>query len=249
MSPYAPPPKTPRGTATSQDRRRSSPLTIRSLTSKTRIWVAPMCMYSANAGHLSDSTSCTWGRLRIAARPSPSIEATAVRPEVASPPRDAGLWDDAQVAGFRRVADFAHGQGQKIGVQLAHAGRKASTLPPWWCEGKSAVAEEKDGGWPQAVKGCQEWLDGVESWDVPDTIRLAKATPGTWCRFTRCQFRRQFPTQKIDRLCGNDTEAEAAKSHLEDGPATYPNAGRDGDVTDEQGKIAKADVCWLLDSL
>jgi 2,4-dienoyl-CoA reductase-like NADH-dependent reductase (Old Yellow Enzyme family) len=79
------------------------------------------------------------------------IEATSVQAEGRITPQDVGLWKDSQIAPMRRVIDFVHSQGQKIGVQLAHAGRKATTVAPWISF--SAIATEKVGGWPDRVKG------------------------------------------------------------------------------------------------
>lgn len=78
------------------------------------------------------------------------IEATAVQPEGRITPQDVGLWKDSQVEPMRRVIEFVHSQNQKVGVQIAHAGRKASTLPPWVTT--AAIATEKVGGWPDNVK-------------------------------------------------------------------------------------------------
>lgn len=85
------------------------------------------------------------------------VEATAVVPEGRISPEDAGLWTDSQIAPLKRITTFVHGQGTKIGVQLAHAGRKASTVAPW-VRGqsggsKSEVAHEDAGGWPNNVYG------------------------------------------------------------------------------------------------
>lgn len=82
------------------------------------------------------------------------IEATAVLPEGRITPEDAGLWDDEQIEPLHRVVQFAHSQNQKIGIQLAHAGRKASTVAPWLSFG--AVASEAVGGWPEEVYGPSE---------------------------------------------------------------------------------------------
>src|SRR6266487_647654 len=79
------------------------------------------------------------------------MEATAVLPEGRISPEDSGLWKDSQVEPLRRVVEFAHSQNQKFGIQLAHAGRKASTLAPWISKG--GVASEAAGGWPGNVKG------------------------------------------------------------------------------------------------
>ena len=76
-------------------------------------------------------------------------EAAAVTPEGRITPEDAGLWKDSQIAPLKEVVDFAHSQGQKIGIQLAHAGRKASTVAPWLSLGD--VAGEELNGWPNDV--------------------------------------------------------------------------------------------------
>ena len=77
------------------------------------------------------------------------IEATAVAPEGRITPEDSGLWSDEQIAPVRRIVQFAHTQGQKVAIQLAHAGRKASTVAPWLDMGATATAAA--GGWPDAV--------------------------------------------------------------------------------------------------
>ena len=79
------------------------------------------------------------------------IEATAVVPEGRITPEDSGLWTDEQIGPLKRIVDFAHSQNQKIGIQLAHAGRKASTVAPWLDMG--ALATEEVGGWPNDVVG------------------------------------------------------------------------------------------------
>ena len=79
------------------------------------------------------------------------VEATSVTPEGRITPEDSGLWKDSQIEPLRRIVEFAHSQGQNIGIQLAHAGRKASTLAPWLSNG--AVADEHVNGWPDNVYG------------------------------------------------------------------------------------------------
>ncbi|KAL9038854.1 MAG: hypothetical protein Q9180_002879 [Flavoplaca navasiana] len=74
------------------------------------------------------------------------VEATAVTPEGRITPEDSGLWKDSQMAPLKYTVDFAHSQGQKVAIQLAHAGRKASTVAPWLS--RSAVAPQSVGGWP-----------------------------------------------------------------------------------------------------
>ena len=77
------------------------------------------------------------------------VEATAVTPEGRITPEDSGLWSDEQIEPLRRIVQFAHSQNQKVAIQLAHAGRKASTVAPWLDMG--ATATEAGGGWPHDV--------------------------------------------------------------------------------------------------
>lgn len=79
------------------------------------------------------------------------IEATAVVPEGRITPEDSGLWKDSQIEPLKKITEFAHSQGQKIAIQLGHAGRKASTLAPWLSNGGTATEEQN--GWPEEVKG------------------------------------------------------------------------------------------------
>lgn len=96
-----------------------------------------------------------WGNLMV--------EATAVVPEGRISPEDSGLWEDAQIPGFKRIVDYVHGLGGKIGIQLAHAGRKASTSTPWiygeavakGYKGGEVILPE-NGGWPETVTGPSE---------------------------------------------------------------------------------------------
>ncbi|WP_309128085.1 NADH:flavin oxidoreductase/NADH oxidase [Microbacterium sp.] len=130
-----------------------SPLTIRSRTFRNRLWVSPMCMYSARDGvpqewhhtHLAQFASGGAG-LIIA-------EATAVLPEGRISPRDTGLWSDQQRDAWAPIVRAVHDRDALIGVQLAHAGRKASTWWPWAPQRGSVPHAE--GGWttfaPSAV--------------------------------------------------------------------------------------------------
>ena len=122
-----------------------SPLTIRSLTLRNRLWVSPMCMYSA-----VDGVPQEWHHTHLAQFASGGAglvvaEATAVVAEGRISPRDTGLWNDAQRDAWRPIVDAVHARGARIGVQLAHAGRKASTWWPWAQEHGSVPAD--DGGW------------------------------------------------------------------------------------------------------
>lgn len=120
------------------------PLTLRGLTLRNRIAVSPMCQYSSNEGFVND-----WHFVHLASRAVGGAglvftEATAVLPEGRISPDDLGIWDDAQAAAFERVVRFVRGEGAAFGIQLAHAGRKASTLRPW--DGHGLVTPGQ-GGW------------------------------------------------------------------------------------------------------
>ncbi|KAI9807460.1 MAG: hypothetical protein M1833_000205 [Piccolia ochrophora] len=124
-------------------------LKLRGLTLHNRITLSPLCQYSAEDGHHTDWHFAHLGGI-ISRGPGLSfVEATSVTPEGRITPEDSGLWKDSQIAPLRRIVQFAHSQGQKIGIQLGHAGRKASTVAPWLSRG--AMAVEAANGWPDNV--------------------------------------------------------------------------------------------------
>lgn len=129
-----------------------APLRLRSTTVRNRVWVAPMCQYSAHDGVPNDWHLVHLGSFARGGAGLVLTEATAVSPEGRISPADTGIWNDEQVAAWTRIVDFVHGQGATVGIQLAHAGRKASTRPPF--EGRGSVSVEQ-GGWstvaPSAV--------------------------------------------------------------------------------------------------
>lgn len=126
------------------------PLTLRGVTFQNRIMLSPLCQYSAEDGHQTAWHFAHLGGI-ISRGPGLSIiEATSVTPEGRITPEDCGLWKDSQIEPFKKIVEFAHSQGQKIGIQLAHAGRKASTVAPWLSA--SATATEDVSGWPDNVK-------------------------------------------------------------------------------------------------
>lgn len=121
-----------------------SPLTFRSITFRNRIFVSPMCMYSSTDGVANDFHLVHLGSRATGGAGLVLTEATAVTPQGRISPQDAGLWNDAQAAALLRITSFIHSQGAAAGIQLAHAGRKASTAPPW--TGGGPVPPEQ-GGW------------------------------------------------------------------------------------------------------
>ncbi|WP_034270984.1 NADH:flavin oxidoreductase/NADH oxidase [Actinospica robiniae] len=129
-----------------------SPLTLRERTIPNRAWVSPMCQYSSVDGRPTDWHLVHLGSLARGGAGLVFTEATAVVPEGRISPQDAGIWNDEQAEDYARITAFIRSQGAVPGIQLAHAGRKASTYAPW--RGRHSVALA-DGGWttvgPSAV--------------------------------------------------------------------------------------------------
>ncbi|KAI0204732.1 hypothetical protein F4808DRAFT_308098 [Astrocystis sublimbata] len=123
------------------------PLRIRGLELNNRIAVSPMCTYSSDDGHLTDFHFAHLSQFIIRGAGLTVIEATSVLANGRISPQDSGLWKDSQIAPLKRIVDFAHSQGQKIGIQLGHAGRKAGVLPSWLGP-HGTVASKEHGGWP-----------------------------------------------------------------------------------------------------
>lgn len=121
-----------------------SALKIRSVSLRNRIVMSPMCQYSAKDGKVSDWHIVHYGTRAIGGAGLIIVEATAVRPEGRITPGDLGLWSDEHIAGLQKTADFIHSQGSVPGIQLAHAGRKASCAVPW--EGGKQL-DLANGGW------------------------------------------------------------------------------------------------------
>ena len=108
-----------------------SPLTLRGVTFSSRIGVAPMCQYSAQHGLANDWHLVHLGRFALGGFSLVIAEAAGVTPEGRISYGCLGLWDDAQIEPLKRIVDFLHKNGAKAGIQLAHAGRKASSQRPW----------------------------------------------------------------------------------------------------------------------
>ncbi|EYE95203.1 NADH:flavin oxidoreductase/NADH oxidase [Aspergillus ruber CBS 135680] len=127
------------------------PLSLRGVTFHNRIGLSPLCQYSGDDGHMTDWHMAHLGGIAQRGPGFLMVEATAVQPEGRITPQDLGLWKDSQIEPLRRIIEFVHSQNQIIGVQIAHAGRKASTVAPWLSF--NDAASEKVGGWPDNVKG------------------------------------------------------------------------------------------------
>ena len=174
------------------------PMTIRGLTIRNRIWLAPMCQYSVED---RDGVPTDWHLVHLGARAQGGFgliltEATAVSPEGRISPQDTGLWNDEQGSAWRRIVDFVHAQGAAIGVQLAHAGRKASTYRGFAGEPRGSVPAP-EGGWT-TVSPTAEPFPGYDApremtaEDVAGVVqafaeaaRRADEAGSTWSRSTR----------------------------------------------------------------
>jgi 2,4-dienoyl-CoA reductase-like NADH-dependent reductase (Old Yellow Enzyme family) len=147
------------------------PLTIRGATMRNRIWVSPMCQYSVTE---HDGVPHDWhlvhlGSLATGGAGLVLTEATAVSPEGRISPEDTGIWNDVQRDAWARIVRFISDRGAVPGIQLAHAGRKASTWAPWGQGGKHGTVPASEGGW-QAVAPSAVAFDG---YDEPRALDLA----------------------------------------------------------------------------
>ncbi|KAJ6160668.1 hypothetical protein N7470_004064 [Penicillium chermesinum] len=118
---------------------------------RSKSTLSPLCQYSAQDGHMTDWHMAHLGGIAQRGPGLLMVEATAVQAEGRITPEDHGLWKDSQIEPLRRVIEFVHSQNQLIGVQIAHAGRKASTVAPWLSAGDTAT--EAVNGWPDRVIG------------------------------------------------------------------------------------------------
>ena len=125
-----------------------TPLTLRDVTLRNRVAVSPMCQYSCVDGAATDWHLVHLGSRAVGGAGLVLAEATAVTPDGRISPHDLGLWDDAHVEPLARVMRFVEANGSVPGVQLSHAGRKASVHRPWEGGGPLSVAE---GGWSPVV--------------------------------------------------------------------------------------------------
>ncbi|MFC7385997.1 NADH:flavin oxidoreductase/NADH oxidase [Sphaerisporangium rhizosphaerae] len=151
------------------------PLPLRNLTIPNRVWMAPMCQYSAASDGPDQGAPTDWHLAHQAARAVGGAgliitEATAVTPEGRISPYDLGLWNDRQQHEFTRITSFLREHGAVPGIQLAHAGRKASTDRPW--RGGRPVGPQ-DGGWRPAAPSPIPFAGGY-----PEPAELSVAEIG-----------------------------------------------------------------------
>ena len=122
------------------------PLSLRSITLPNRIALSPMCQYSSAEGFANDWHLVHYGSRASGGAGLVLTEAAAVTPQGRISPHDLGIWDDDHIGFLARIVNFIKQRGSVAGIQLAHAGRKASTAPPW--ENRSVTLAEAEGGWP-----------------------------------------------------------------------------------------------------
>ncbi|TCD65663.1 hypothetical protein EIP91_002336 [Steccherinum ochraceum] len=156
------------------------PLTIRGVTFQNRVWVSPMGQYSAKDGFPSPWHKAFYCGLLIHGPGLTSVEATAVSARGRVTPEDCGIWSDAHVAAWKEITAFAHSQNQKIGIQLAHGGRKSSISARWLIKGGLSVPAEH-GGWPEDVY-------------APSAVQFAEgmATPKEMTKDHICEVVKEF---------------------------------------------------------
>jgi 2,4-dienoyl-CoA reductase-like NADH-dependent reductase (Old Yellow Enzyme family) len=144
-----------------------TPLKIRDTEFQNRVWVSPMCQYQATDGHIGQWHRAHLGALATGAPGLIMVEATGVVPEGRISIGCPSIEDDAHANSFKEVIDFAHSQSVKIGIQLAHAGRKASTMRPW---DDHRMATPEEGGW-QATSSSATAFEG---YPIPRALTIAE---------------------------------------------------------------------------
>jgi 2,4-dienoyl-CoA reductase-like NADH-dependent reductase (Old Yellow Enzyme family) len=145
-----------------------SPFQQRSLTLPNRIVVSPMCQYSSVNGHASDWHLVHLGSRAIGGAGVVFTEAAAVSPEGRITPSDLGIYTDDHIPMLARISDFIKAHGSVPAIQLAHAGRKASMVPPWE---KSHTVSPSEGGWTNVV--APSALRFHDEYPLPDALDRA----------------------------------------------------------------------------
>ncbi len=130
-----------------------SPFQLGEVTLSNRIVVSPMCQYSSQDGFANDWHLVHLGSRAVGGAGLVIVEASAVTPEGRITPADLGIWKDEHISKLRQIVEFVHSQGSAIGIQLAHAGRKASMSVPWEPERLLGPAE---GGWTDVIAPSAE---------------------------------------------------------------------------------------------
>lgn len=152
-----------------------TPLTVRQHTFRNRVWVPPMCMYSAlgKDGVATSFHKVHYGAMALGKPGLIIVEATAVSPEGRISFHDLGIWNDAQVEALKPIASYIKEQGVVPGIQLGHAGRKGSTYPGWGYPGIAGSTPVEEGGWV-AVAPSALAFEGYALPEALDETGIAK---------------------------------------------------------------------------
>ncbi len=146
------------------------PIRLREVAARNRIVISPMCQYSAVDGHVTDWHLVHLGKFAQGGAGIVMMEATAVEKRGRITHGDTGIWDDAHVAGLRRIAEFVKSQGAVPAIQLGHAGRKASMARPWYGNGPLTQADLDRGDKPWNTVAPSEKSLG-EGWLAPRAFK------------------------------------------------------------------------------
>ncbi len=139
---------------------------IRGIEFRNRIWVSPMCQYSSEDGMPTDWHLVHLGSRAVGGAGLVIQEATAVSPEGRISPSDAGIWSDTHAESYKKITKFIKENGAVAGIQLAHAGRKASTAEPW---NGGKIVDEGYGGWETVAPSAIAFAD-----DYPNPREMSK---------------------------------------------------------------------------
>ncbi|MEI6555312.1 MAG: NADH:flavin oxidoreductase/NADH oxidase [Paludibacter sp.] len=168
----------------------NQPLSIKSVTFKNRIGMSPMCQYSATDGFATDWHYVHYGTRAVGGVGLIIVEATAVTPEGRITPCDLGLWKDEQIAELKEITEFIHNHGAVAGIQIAHAGRKASHQIP--VQGAKQIPV-KEGGWPTVAPSAIPF-EADEHAPVELTIQAIQAIVD---HFKTAAFRAKYAGFKV----------------------------------------------------
>lgn len=149
-------------------------LRIRDLPFPNRAWVSPMCQYSAHDGLIGEWHQVHLGAFATGGAGLIIVEATGVVPEGRISIGCPGIWNDNLAQAFKPIIEFTHSMGSKIGIQIAHAGRKGSTMRPW---DDHLVADENEGGW-QTVSASNLAFPGMPAPRALPTAEIAELVEG-----------------------------------------------------------------------
>lgn len=174
------------------------PYTIRSVTFRNRIFVSPMCQYSSENGMPNDWHLVHLGSRAVGGAALVIVEASGVSPEGRITDWDSGIWSEAHAEAFKPIVEFIHAQGAIAGIQIAHAGRKASTAQPW---NGGAVITDGPHAWTPLAPSPIPFRDGDP---VPHALTLDEIdeVAGQFVRAAQLSLRAGFKVLEIHAAHG-----------------------------------------------